>query len=224
MKPATRKLRELLAKLEALAAAPGTPEEGAAAAAKVAKLRARYDFTVPDISKDDLFRGKFQRSASAVPVARLADVEIANSVKWAIEAATGIPCIFRDAELLAEATPGTARKLGQIAATITEGFSALWSRFGSAPGVHPADRGNFIAGLYDGMMNEQRTGQALPLRAVGTDRRAVRAKRRALNHAPGLNLHPYSVAVDLGRQIRFSVPLSEITNQLETALCAQLEN
>src|SRR5438874_57069 len=41
--------------------------------------------------------------------------DVANSVKWAIESASKIPCFFRDVELLTEATPATANRLTEIA-------------------------------------------------------------------------------------------------------------
>jgi hypothetical protein len=72
-------------------------------------------------------------------------------------------------------------------------------------------------GLYDGMMNEQRNaGQRLPSRARMAKTR--KAKKKLVTHAPtspGLHIHPYTVALSLGKQIRFSAPLEQITAELE---------
>ncbi len=219
-KPASTKARALRAKLAALAER-GIDGERASAAAKLAKLEARFDFTLPDVSKDDIFRGQFTPSAKAQAVRRFDDDAIANACKWAIEQSTGIRCLYRDGlTLWADATAATARQLERIAATIAEAFAALWARYGATPGVHPADRATFLIGLYDGMMQEDRFGQALPSRpgavAVG------KAKRKALAHAPGVALHPYTLGRQLGAGIRFATPLPDLTAQLETKLTAAL--
>lgn len=210
--PATPTQRKLKAKLEALAKAPGTPDEGKAAAAKLARLLARVDFTLPDVSKDEIFAGSFERSASALPVMFCDDWQLGASIKWAIESATGCNCLFRGSELFAEVTPRTQAKLKGVAATIAEGFKALWAKFQAFPTITPLDRPIFFRGLYDGMMNETRQG-VLPARI--TPKASKRGKRAARPLESGFSLHPYSVAVPLGQQIRFNVPLCNITEQLE---------
>ncbi len=220
MKPATPKARVLLAKLEALAER-GINGEKAAAEKKLERLRARYDFTAPVADYNDLFKGNFQRSIYAKPILTVPDCDIANSIKWAIEAQTGIACVYQGGELAAQAELNTAKTLAGIAGTISESFAALWKRFFEG-GALPADRRCFFMGLYDGMMNETRTG-LLPARAVPPVK-VAKAKRGALMAAPALAVHPYSVAVNLGRQIRFCVPLDEITNELDNALTKHLTN
>jgi hypothetical protein len=219
-RPATRKLRELHGKLAALVER-GVDGEQASAQRKLARLEARYDFAAPAIAKDDLFAGTFHRSTYAAPVHTFSadHLFVAANVKWAIEQATGIACQFAGPQLQAQAEPRTAARLAAIAATIAESFAALWQRYATA-GAHAADRGLFVLGLYDGMMNETRSG-ALPNRP-SAHVTAIRAKRRALTRAPGLNLHPYSVAVNLGRAIRFTVPLEEVTHQLDQTIAGQL--
>ena len=76
------------------------------------------------------------------------------------------------------------------------------------------DRGIFVRGLYDGMMNEARgAGQRLPSRPVA--QKTSKAKKRAATNASNLHIHPYTVAVSLGKHIRFSAPLEQITAELE---------
>ena len=69
-------------------------------------------------------------------------------------------------------------------------------------------------GLYDGMMNEVRNvGQRLPSRPGSTKK--PKGKKRPVSGTAGLHIHPYTVAVSLGKQIRFSVPLAQIAAELE---------
>ena len=134
-------------------------------------------------------------------------------MKWAIESATRIRCVHRSADLLAEATPATARKLSEISDYITQSFRALLARF-CGLNVSAADRSAFLMGLYDGMMNETRSaGQRLPGRSQSGKKR--RSRKSPASEAAGVNVHPYAIAVGLGKQIRFSAPLEQITAELD---------
>ena len=216
MKTSTLKARALLVKLQALADR-GIDGEKATAKRKLAQLKAAYDFALPDAeNKDDIFSGRYQaKRGASVTVATIADIEIGNFVKWAIASATGVECLFRGHQLVAEVNATSARRLKGVATTIANGFQELWARFAAVPGVDPAERAAFFAGLYDGMMGEVRAqGQPLP------GRRGVKPLRKPGKHAvgrvAGLHVHPYTVAVGLGKQIRFSVPLETIVGELET--------
>ena len=123
-------------------------------------------------------------------------------MKWAIESATKIQCVYRDRVLLAEASPATARKLEEIALHIASSFRALLDRFSSVEGVSADDRGVFVLGLYDGMMNETRNaGQPLPSRPGSAKRQ--RGRKRTAPRGASLHVHPYSLAVGLGKQVRW---------------------
>lgn len=215
-KPATAKARAMLAKLQALAER-GIDGEKLAARRKIDRLKARFNFDSPDAAEiPDLFHGTFKRSLKARRIYSFkhGEFEIANSAKWAIESATGIHCIHRDRDLLAEAEPATANRLARIAEHISESFRALVAQFGMVSGVSAADRGVFIMGLYDGMMNESRNaGQPLPSRPGA--RRRGRVGKPSGSPATGLHIHPYTLALGLGRQIRFSVPLEAIAAELD---------
>ena len=215
-RPANSKARALLKKLQALAER-GIDGEKMSAQNKIARLKARFDFTVADPAETpDLFSGSFKRSTTARRIYTFGrnEFDVANSVKWAIESATKIPCVYRDGELLAEVTPGTARKLTDIADHIAQSFRALIDKFSAVDGVCVNDRGVFVMGLYDGMMDEVRNaGQRLPGRPRVTKMR--KATKNAVTHSAGLNIHPYTVALSLGKQIRFSASLEQITAELE---------
>ena len=216
--PANSKARALRKKLEALAER-GIDGERASAQKKINRLKARFDFGAPDPAETpDLFSGRFNRSTSAKPIFsfRANEFEVANAVKWAIESATKIRCLHRDREVLAEATPATARRLKKIALHIASSFRALLDKFSAVAGVSAADRTVFVMGLYDGMMNEaRRAGQRLPSRPNLAKRQ--RGRKSASSRATALHVHPYTLALGLGRQIRFSVPIEQIAAELEMA-------
>jgi hypothetical protein len=218
LKPANSKARALLKKLQALAER-GIDGERLSARRKIARLKARFDFSAPDPAETpDLFLGTFKRSQTArlIYSFRGDEFDVANSVKWAIESATKVRCIYRGGDLLAEATPGTARKLTNIAAHIAKSFRTLIGEFSAVDGVSVTDRGVFVMGLYDGMMNEVRAlGQRLPSRPNRTKR--AKGKKPAVTRATGLRTHPYTLAYGLGKQIRFSAPLEQITAELAAA-------
>jgi hypothetical protein len=219
VKPANSKARALLKKLLALAER-GIDGEKTSAQRKIRRLKARFDFSAPDPAETpDLFSGSFKRSTTARPIYSFGpnEFEVANAVKWAIESATKIQCVYRDRELLAEASSATARRLEEIAFHIASSFRALLDKFSAAGGVSTDDRGVFIMGLYDGMMSETRNaGEPLPSRPGLVKQR--RRRKPAAPRATGLHVHPYTLAVGLGKRIRFSVPVGEIAAELEVAL------
>jgi hypothetical protein len=219
LKPANSKARALLKKLLALAER-GIDGEKASAQMKIRRLKARFDFSGPEPAETpDLFSGRFKSSATARPIYAFGPNEfaVANAVKWAIESATRIQCVYRDRVLLAEASSVTARRLEEIANHIASSFRALLDKFSAVGGVSADDRGVFVMGLYDGMMNETRnSGQPLPSRPGQAKRQ--RGRKRAASLAASLHIHPYTLAVGLGKQIRFSVPVEEIAAELEVAM------
>ena len=219
LKTANAKARALLNKLQALAER-GIDGERTSAQRKIARLKARFDFTAPDLSETpDLFLGRFKSASKARWIYSFGghEFDVANSVKWAIESATKVPCVYRGRDLLAEATPSTANRLTDIAGHIAVSFRTLIDKFSAIDGVSVTDRSVFVMGLYDGMMNEVRdVGQRLPSRPGST--KMPGGKKRAVTRATGLHIHPYTVAVGLGKQIRFSVPLEQIAAELQAVI------
>jgi hypothetical protein len=213
--------RALLSKLEALADR-GINGEKQNAAAKLERLKSRYDFTAPARNERDLFKGVFITTTQAEPVAPLDSgaLDVASFVKWAIEARCKVPCLFKAGQLFAQTDRRCAKQLAAIATAVSDSFLKLWTQYKASPGANVADRGNFMLGLYEGMMEEARHGEAIPRRVEYW--KPAKAKRKAVAHAAGLSLHPYSVAVDLGRQIRFCVPLEKVSHQLETIIRGEI--
>jgi hypothetical protein len=223
LKPPNEKARALFRKLQALAER-GVDGEKISAQKKLARLKARFDFAGPNPSETpDLFHGNFKRASKARFIYAFGskDFDIANSVKWAIETATNIQCVYREGDLLAEATPSTANRLVKVATHIACSFRTLVDKFSAIGGLATTYRSAFVMGLYDGMMNDSRNaGQRLPSRAGRTK---VRKGKKPAVAAAELHVHPYTVALSLGRQIRFSAPLEEITAELEAATQKRLE-
>jgi hypothetical protein len=219
LRPATAKARALFEKLQALAER-GIDGERTAAQKKIERLKARFDFSgTRPAETPNLFSGSFQRARKARLIYSFtpAEFDVANSVKWAIESATKIPCIYRDGELLTEATAATARRLKEIADHIACSFRALLTKLSGLDGLTGSDRAAFVMGLYDGMMNEARSvGQRLPGGAPLTHKR--KGKKAQAARSSTLHVHPYSLAVNLGKQIRFSAPVEQITAELEAVI------
>lgn len=209
---ANNAVRKLKAKLEALCAAPGTPDEGNAAKAKLDRLLARFDFGQADVSKDEIFSGRFDPAPVGTTIGVVQDWQVASAIKWAIEQATRIQCGFDGNVITARASSKTALKLAGIVSTIDGAFAELWARFKTFPTIQDGDKAVFIRGLYDGMMGEV-IRDNLPRRIPVKQKRA---KGRSVGFAAGLVAHPYTIAVDLGKSIRFQTPLPEVINQLET--------
>ncbi len=232
LKPASVKARASLKKLQALAER-GIDGERLAAQRKIVRLKAHFDFTGPDPAETpDLFAGSFQPSSKARRIYSFSanEFDVANAVKWAIESATKITCSYRRGGLWAEASACTANKLTEIALHIANSFHTLVDQFGAVDGVNRNDRAVFVMGLYDGMMNDARNaGQRLPGRTGTTKTRKSKKKPVTGAEKPvagdaGLNIHPYSVALSLGKQIRFSAPLEQITAELEAATRKQISH
>ena len=213
---------DLRRKLEALAAR-GINGEMATAKHKLARLLDRMDFSKPVLDTPDLFKGVFVRANVAAPIMPFTptDWDVGNAVKHAFEKETGIQCCWRADSLMAEASPTTASRMNSIGETVATNFRELWRQFSAAPGVNPADRANFVMGLGDGMLDEVRTGTALPARARPA-KPARKAKVKAVALPAGISLHPYSVATALGKQIRFEVPLATIAGELAAVIKGEL--
>lgn len=216
MKPPTPAARKLFAKLTALAE-QGIAGERISAKNKLERLKGKFDFSQPD-PQEMLFSGKFTQASAATLIWKFQpwEMDTANAVKWAIETAARIPCVFRSGELLAQANAPTAARLKEIAGTIAAGFDTLWTKYTAAPGTLASDRSCFVLGLYEGMMAEHRENEALPARRVPKQKRGVKIPA-------GVTIHPYTIAATLGKRIRFCVPIGEIAGELDRTIKGEIE-
>jgi len=230
MNPATPKAWALHAKLFALAER-GTDGERESAQLKLAKLCTRYDFTAPPTTGGDIFSGfAFPRCnlGEAHPLIELpdADGDIASAIKWAFESQLGLAGSFRYAGAKLEiriASPASAMPgLRSLAESIGKSFARLWQEFAKTPGVESNVKRQFIAGLTDGMLNDERRGQALPP-PITDKKRKAKPTKRALTHPIGISVHPYSVAVEMGRRVRVAAPIGTIVEELQNTVAALQE-
>jgi hypothetical protein len=81
-------------------------------------------------------------------------------------------------------------------------FRVLLDKFRGL-GMNAADRNAFLMGLYDGMKNEGRAaGLRLPGRYSAPKKRTT--EKIPANGSASMHIHPYSIAVGLGKQICFT--------------------
>lgn len=220
MKPATENIWKIRRKLEELAAR-GIEGERETAQRKLERLLARFDFAAGEPDGPSIFDGAWKpsRCGAAVLLASFGPTEsvLGGFVKWAIENGAGIRGLWRmagtDVELWVEAEPESLPQLRRLSETVQTAFGELWRT--AAPIARPGDRAPFFLGLYDGMMSDDwPAGKPLPAAYVAPVKRPRKGKRTAVTVAPGMALHAYSVALELGRKIRFSVPIGEIAKEL----------
>jgi len=232
MKPATQKEHHLRRKLLELATR-GVGGEATNARAAVADLERRYDFSAEIIDTSaDIFAGCnyapcFSGEAHALFEFDAGEEDVASFVKWAFGERFNINGSIRTGRgrsaIMLEAHRADIAGLKQLAEKIRGSFASLWSEFAKAPGVQPGARRPFLLGLYDGMMDDARgQGQALPPVKAPVAKRTKR--RKAIQHAPGLSVHPYELALEMGRKIRMARPLREIAQELSDCIAAQIED
>ena len=211
----------------------GTKHEAVVAEMKLASLRGRYDFsaspgaasTDPD---DDLFSNAArirpdQKNRRRLIVFDMQDAPIGNFVKWVLLNGFQIDGVWRaTARGKATALYVGAKKedlpaLRHVAEVVSDRFKNLWRRFCETTGADSNDEPGFYAGLYDGLMRETRkAGRAIPAR----NRSAKKSRRKAPMKSAGTNVRPhvYSIALELGAEIRLNRPLDRITSLLDDLL------
>jgi hypothetical protein len=215
----------------------GTKHEAAVAEMKLASLRARYDFSVSPAAatkdpENDLFSNAArirpdQRNSRRLIVFDIKDAPIGNFVKWVLLNGFQIDGVWR----AAASGKGTALYVGaknedlpalrHIAEVVSDRFKNLWRRFCETTGANCNDEPGFYAGLYDGLMGETRkAGKAIPARnrSAKKSRSKVPVKSADTNVRP----HVYSIALELGAEIRLNSPLDRITTLLDYLLDTQV--
>jgi hypothetical protein len=211
----------------------GTKHEAVVAEMKLASLRGRYDFSVSPAAattdpEDDLFSNAArirpdQKNSRRLIVFDMKEAPIGNFVKWVLLNGFRIDGVWRAAArgkataLYVGAKKEDLPALRHIAEVVSDRFKNLWRRFCETTGADSNDEPGFYAGLYDGLMRETRkAGRAIPAR----NRSAKRSRRKAPMKSAGTNVRPhvYSIALELGAEIRLNRPLDRITSLLDDLL------
>ena len=151
------------------------------------------------------------------------DAPIGNFVKWVLLNGFQIDGVWRAIErgkataLYVGAKKEDLPALRHVAEVVSDRFKNLWRRFCENTGADSNDEPGFHAGLYDGLMGETRkAGKAIPAR----NRSAKKSRRRAPVKSAETNVSPhvYSIALELGAEIRLNRPLDRITSLLDDLL------
>jgi hypothetical protein len=211
----------------------GTKHEAVVAEMKLASLRGRYDFSVsPAVAtmdpEDDLFSNAArirpdQKNSRRLIVFDMKDAPIGNFVKWVLLNGFQIDGFWRAAAhgkataLYVGAKIEDLPALRHIAEVVSDRFKNLWRRFRETTGADSNDEPSFYAGLYDGLMGETRkAGKAVPAR----NRSVKKSRRKAPVRSAGTNVRPhvYSIALELGAEIRLNRPLDRIASLLDDLL------
>jgi hypothetical protein len=203
----------------------GTRHERVVAAAKLAKLEARYDFSaVSHKPHDDLFQGCGSINTNgedSVPLISVPveDEEIGSYVKWAFLHKFGVDSHWKktrpDASTLhANVDETAAKSLRPVAQTILSRFKQLWTQYSERNTLRAGQRKPFYCGLYDGMMQSPRgAGEKIPMFS-GPRRKKKKKKETVTTAASAVETHPYEIGMALGEMIRVNAPLRAISSQL----------
>ncbi len=208
----------------------GTRHERDVAAAKLAKLEARYDFSaVPHQSHDDLFQmcGSINTDAEdSVPVLSVPveDEEIGSYVKWAFLHKFGVDSHWKKtppgaSTLRANVDETAAQSLRPVARIILSRFKQLWTQYSERNTLRAEQRKPFYCGLYDGMMQSPRgAGEKIPM---FSGPRRKKKKKTAATVASSVETHPYEIGMVLGEMIRVNAPLRALSSQLRIMMQPQ---
>jgi hypothetical protein len=156
-------------------------------------------------------------------VFNMQDAPIGSFVKWVLLNGFQIDGVWRavargnGTALYVGAKKEDLPFLRHIAEVLSDRFKNLWAHFRECGGTDPNDEPSFYAGLYDGLMREARkAGKAVPAR----NRRGKQSRPKPAAKSTETNVRPhvYSIAVELGAQIRLHGPLERITSSLDELL------
>ena len=202
----------------------GTKHEAAVAKVKIASLKNRYDFDFSLLPDEEPGEDLFSVAAHVRPdpmmrhlvVFDMQEAGIGNFVKWVLSEGLKINGVWRTAKgstaLYVGAKEEDIPHLRHIAGIVSERFNSLWEHFSKTTGADPCDEPSFHAGLYDGLMRDPRKpGRAAPGRSP--KRKRGRAAKKPVDTT--VRPHAYSVALDLGAQIRITRSLGQITALLD---------
>lgn len=232
MKPLPSKAARTLRRSLSSLAQRGVGGEADNARQKLARLESRFDFTAPEPDDpEDIFAnveitfipGDYRELFHYEP----AEVTAAAFVKWALETRFKVSGLFRQngtaPALWIECSDASLPTMRHLAGIIRSAFAELWREYLKTPGVEAGCRRAFELGIYDGMMDDPREhAQLLPPATVRVDKTKRKTKRKAKAKSPaippGVAIHPYTLAVELGRKVRLSTPIGEVIAELTDKL------
>lgn len=232
MKPAATSAQfSLRRRILALCDSP-VPGEAQSARRQLARMEARYSFDVEPVGVD-IFNMAGARvvagDAKKLFAFEFGETDVAMFAKHAIEERFRLNCAIRTVDwktsVWCDAAVDSLPALLTVASTIRGQFVRLWQRLCESADVTPGDRGAFMRGLYDGMMDEERkAGERLPARRAAMPAKVKKSRgKKAVAIRPALGVHPYELALPLGRNIRFAATVEENESMLADAIGGYLE-
>lgn len=210
----------------------GTRHEGNVAAAKLAKLEDRYDFSaVCTNQQEDLFQacGSIKTGREdyihviSIPVE---DEEIGSYVKWAFLHRFGVDSCWKRTRrgasaLHANVDRTAAASLRGVAEVILSCFKQLWAQYSERNTFRAEQRKPFYCGLYDGMMQSPRgAGEIVPM---SSGPRRNKKRKQSKEAAFFVETHPYEIGTTLGGMIRMNAPRRALSSQLRIMMQPQSE-
>jgi len=210
----------------------GTKHESVTAAEKISRLKKRYDVDAPPKAPEETAEDLFSEAKNIHPdaslrsliVFKMEDSSVGNLVKWVITEAFNVKSVWRSVsestqtELFVGAKKEDIPHLRHIAHVINERFNSLWEHFRATTSADAGDEPSFHIGLYDGLMRDPRKpGQGTPMRAPKRTRKQTR-KKAPRTDDKSIRPHAYSVALELGAQIRLNRSMGDITSILDGLL------
>lgn len=206
--------------------------EAASARRQLARLEARYSFVVEPVGTD-IFNMSQARvvagDARLLFAFEFGETDVAMMAKHAIEQRFRLNAAIRTVQwktsVWVDAAPESMPALQTVATTIRSHFVRLWQRLTESSDVTVGDRSAFMRGLYDGMMDEERkAGERLPARRAAMPAKVSKRRgKKAVAIRPALGVHPYELALPLGRNIRFAATVEENESMLADAIGGHLE-
>ena len=215
----------LRAKLDVLSKL-GVEGEAESATRKLENLLEKWDFDAPNPDGDDLFTSlasghvRMQMGDKRDLKEKYQCADMAAFIKWSLLEAYGIDGRIRQNKdgsftLTAECAAEHLKTLNHVAKILHAAFRELMVTFLALPGASSRDSRIFLRGIYDGMMNDpKKPGELLPKRSPV---KMQLAKKKALAHAPGLAIHPYTTGMEMGARVRMSIPIEQIAGDLKDA-------
>lgn len=207
------------------------PGEAASARRQLARLEAKFSFIVEPLGTD-IFNMADARvvagDAKLLFAFEFGETDVAMMAKQAIEERYRINAAIRvrdwKSSVWVDAADDSMPALLTIASTIRGQFMRLWNLLNAKADVTPGDRGAFMRGLWDGMMaDERKAGEMLPQRRATAPAKVGKRKgKKAVALRPALGVHPYELALPLGRNIRFAASVEENEAMLQNAIAGHL--
>jgi hypothetical protein len=215
---------EFLKLLEALVER-GVGGEAQNAAKKLAHIVHYFDFRKPKAADlKDIFAGiaktlKTDAEARHLVTFERGDIELASWVQWSVANGLKIETKQRQSpdnwriSIHAHVAIGQLKTVAKLAAKVGKSFASAWHSFQTKTHAPLSDRRVFFSGLYAGMMDDERKPGEQIAPPIVSRAKAPRGKQTV----GAVAVHPYELAIILGRAMRLDTKPGRIEAMIEQA-------